>query len=430
MEKNRIISISVISMTALIITIVTVKMNGFNQGFVIKPHNLGQTLAMKQVSYVDQEGRRATPTYSDESYFPHSGNSTKNQFHDDRLSGNSKKCLVNILIYKNGWSLIGRKPTTYRCKNLACSFKLSYSDRPNSLKMKDIVLLYLRSKWNWSELLQVRPAGQIWIFYSRESPLHDQGIMPPSHLLHETYNWTMTYRHDATIGASYGTYIPGEPDVHENDTRNWAAGKTKMAAWMASNCHISGWQRVQFMNKFSRKYLPVDMYGNCGTLKCPKDERCKAILSKYKFYFALENSLCKEYITEKFWRNALEYGLVPIVYGAAKEDYERIAPPHSLIHLADFRSPEELVKYLETLDKNDTLYNEYFDWKKHGRIEVNSLGRTFLPKTFCKMVQKFLEIKNKNEKDVQSEMPPLKSWWRDSCNQNSHCRVVRKVLKV
>jgi hypothetical protein len=51
-----------------------------------------------------------------------------------------------------------------------------------------------------------------------------------------------------------------------------------------------------------KKYIDVDVYGNCGTLSCPRSEEedCRVMAAKkYKFYLSLENSLCKDYITEK-----------------------------------------------------------------------------------------------------------------------------------
>ncbi len=42
---------------------------------------------------------------------------------------------------------------------------------------------------------------------------------------------------------------------------------------------------------------------------------CNSIITKdYKFYLAFENSLCVDYISEKFWR-AMSWDLVPIVLG-------------------------------------------------------------------------------------------------------------------
>lgn len=66
------------------------------------------------------------------------------------------------------------------------------------------------------------------------------------------------------------------------------------------------------------------------------------------------------------------YGMVPIVLGAYKEDYESILPPHSYINVDDFKSVTELAEYLRYLDKNDTAYAEYFAWKEYGEIYVSS----------------------------------------------------------
>ena len=40
-------------------------------------------------------------------------------------------------------------------------------------------------------------------------------------------------------------------------------------------------------------------------------------LARYKFVFALENAVCEDYITEKFWRPFI-IGSVPIIYGSPK----------------------------------------------------------------------------------------------------------------
>jgi hypothetical protein len=47
-----------------------------------------------------------------------------------------------------------------------------------------------------------------------------------------------------------------------------------------------------------------------GPLKCRRSEEnyCFDLLNRnYKFYLAFENSNCLDYITEKFWLNALKY---------------------------------------------------------------------------------------------------------------------------
>ena len=69
-----------------------------------------------------------------------------------------------------------------------------------------------------------------------------------------------------------------------------------------------------------KKYAQVDVYGKCGK-PCPNYLRCKQIISaEYKFYLAFENSICKDYITEKFFR-ILNYNIIPVVLGGGPYDY-------------------------------------------------------------------------------------------------------------
>lgn len=72
-----------------------------------------------------------------------------------------------------------------------------------------------------------------------------------------------------------------------------------------------------------------------------------------KFLTLIKNGV-NDYISEKFWRNALGAQLVPVVYGPHPDDVKRVAPPNSYIHAEDFESPESLVEYLDYLDKNDS----------------------------------------------------------------------------
>lgn len=57
--------------------------------------------------------------------------------------------------------------------------------------------------------------------------------------------------------------------------------------------------------------------------------------------------------------------------GAHPNDYKRVAPKNSYIHVDDFTSPKELSKYLNFLDENDDLYNSYFQWKGQGEFVKN-----------------------------------------------------------
>lgn len=142
------------------------------------------------------------------------------------------------------------------------------------------------------------------------------------------------------------------------------------------------------------------LFSRCGDKKCPRSEskRClKSLREEYKFYLAFENSNCRDYITEKFFYNGLSQNVIPIVMGAHPLDYQRAAPYKSFIHVDDFESPASLAAYLNLLDSNDTLYNQYFQWENTGEL-IN----TYFWCRLCAMLHAPLKYKTYTN---------LADWW-------------------
>ena len=127
----------------------------------------------------------------------------------------------------------------------------------------------------------------------------------------------------------------------------------------------------------------------------------KQLLDNYKFYFSAENSLCPDYVTEKFYR-ALESDVIPIVYGGA--DYAQYAPPHSYIHVADFGSPKELADYLHFLAGNEAMYNRYFDWKEEWEVVKRPLNG------WCDLCAKLNDPESSKETKIYES---ISKWWFD-----------------
>lgn len=138
----------------------------------------------------------------------------------------------------------------------------------------------------------------------------------------------------------------------------------------------------------------MDVYGGCGPLKCARnashwlsEPECYVQLSsQYKFYLSFENSICHDYVTEKFF-NILQYDMVPVVLGGA--DYASIAPPNSYIDTKWFKSPADLAAYLHLLDGHDNLYKKFFEWKSKYVVEsgVPQMSRH----AFCDLCAKLHE---------------------------------------
>ena len=178
--------------------------------------------------------------------------------------------------------------------------------------------------------------------------------------------------------------------------------KTKGIAWFVSNCPTQGGREEYVKNL--QNYIQVDIYGNCGPFKCPRSTDCLKMLSNdYKFYLSFENSLCKDYVTEKFF-NALHYNVVPVVFGGA--DYWRYAPSDSYINVHDFASVKLLSDYLKYLMANKTAYEQYFNWQRRNLDH-------FTPKQtpWCELCEKLHDISI-----PKSGYSDVWHWWVDQGN--------------
>ena len=150
-----------------------------------------------------------------------------------------------------------------------------------------------------------RPPGQIWIFFTLESPMQ----FSPEMFSDSSYNYTASYRRDSVLVTPYEKYVKVRvDDKQEHPQKDYASGKNKSVAWFASNClTVNG--RREYVEEL-RKYIDVDIYGRCGELDCSVfyQDKCFEMLNRdYKFYLAFENSNCVDYITEKFFINGLRY---------------------------------------------------------------------------------------------------------------------------
>ena len=138
------------------------------------------------------------------------------------------------------------------------------------------------------------------------------------------------------------------------------------------NSHCDN-DRISFITNL-RKFINVDVYGGCSrhfkpqTPDCPRTKKCVDIQSQYKFFLAMENSFCIDYITEKYWLNGLDAGLVPVVLGYGDYTNKKLAIPGSYVAARDFGSMEELANHLLFLDKNDDAYNRYHQWRYKYRL--------------------------------------------------------------
>ncbi|CAH1232980.1 FUT5 [Branchiostoma lanceolatum] len=250
---------------------------------------------------------------------------------------------------------------------------------------------------------------QRWVWFAMECPIVTRLRDLVSYS--GVFNWTMTYRNDSDVLTAYGSssliykMLKGKKT---NPNKDYTLGKKHLAVWFVSNCY-------KYLPRFTYaeelvKHIHVDVFGQCGEAVCSKkDFECSNhIIKQYKFYLSFESYKCQEYITEKFWRNAIENEVVPVVFGAPKADYKRYAPPGSFIHVDDFESPKALADYLKILDKDKEKYNQYFRWRTHPPKSAvpEDYGR------WCNLCRKLQQV-CPTERKVYTD---LEGWWKGEDN--------------
>ena len=217
-----------------------------------------------------------------------------------------------ILVYTTFFGITEWVPLQKDCpQENPCSiekFEVTYNKQ--RLAESDFILFHARdmpSVDHLKMLLKTRRLSQWWVYFLMESP----NATPNTEPLNGLFNLTWTYRTDSDIWVPYGSYTDVSVDEKTLVIQNFTEGKSKLVAWMVSNCGPA--LRKEFVHRL-QKYIQVDVFGSCskefGEFKsCPNGPQCRSIISQYKFYLALENALCEDYITEKYWGHLGEFSV-------------------------------------------------------------------------------------------------------------------------
>lgn len=225
--------------------------------------------------------------------------------------GTEKNRTFTVLVWKHGRSIERRFLREYgkemqdpfrKCSVHNC--KLTYEDM--AADTADAILFHLHLTGGPHTFPNRTKLNQRWIWLTDENPYHTFMVAKNKNMADYNgyFNWSMTYRMDSDVPVPYGRTVEmTREEASSHQYIDYFKLKTKTVAVLGSNC--GGRNKRWYYVKELKKYIDIDAYGNCGTLKCPghftKD--CKA-LNDYKFYLAFENGDCSEYITEKVSKSA------------------------------------------------------------------------------------------------------------------------------
>ncbi|CAL2032096.1 unnamed protein product [Caenorhabditis brenneri] len=311
--------------------------------------------------------------------------------HRSRENQNFKK---NVMIYAansyygtpiNSDLVLGTCPEV---KNF-CHVTTNSSDAPHA----DAFIFHNRNFYEVAPRIQflnsIRKPNVPWILWSIESPSHDR--FPGEK---DMFNWTMTYRKDADLWAPYGFLVKRNTSINYDLNPIWSL-KNKTATWLGSNCQTPN-NRIYLIKHMIHRGLKADVWGACGSppgvcdgvLK--QQEPCVLeLIRPYKFYLAIENSNCKDYVTEKFWKSLDDRMAVPIVL--IRETVRELGVLNSAyISVDDFGNLKEFVDYVNKMSNDKELYLKYHEWRRDYEVVFdNGFGGWC---DLCKRLQNLQEI--------------------------------------
>ncbi len=263
--------------------------------------------------------------------------------------GNPVTADLVILVHN---SMFGGLPTD-RAANLppgcAVTMDRQYTDKAAA------VVFHIPTLW---QLPKRKRPGQLWVGWSMESAENYPQLIDPAVL--NRLDLMMSYRLDSDVPAIYTTGVQIVDWALPPDEKR--AGRLCVAL-ISHKDRLSG--RVAYVKELMR-HVDLHSYGKVLNNRA-LPERDLGIVTKlkllrsYKFALAFENSICRDYVTEKLFQ-PLMTGCVPVYRGAPNvEDF--VPGDHCYINTADFTSPQHLAEYLQHLDSDNKAYAEYFAWK-------------------------------------------------------------------
>ncbi|KAI9488799.1 hypothetical protein BDB00DRAFT_846622 [Zychaea mexicana] len=239
------------------------------------------------------------------------------------------------------------RPTISLLKSLHVKYPFFLSDQTRWL----ILIIYI---------LGVK--YQPWILETQESPHTAKFRMDAKEM--RNFDYLASYHLQSAFLFSY--YSPAVMDVATRplpmDFLTHLKKKHKAPiVWIARNCGATS-GRHHYIEQLMQ-YIDVDSYGSClNNVKYPEGKDRMELMGEYKFYLAIENANCDDYVTEKLF-DTLLVSTVPIVDGP--NSYQGFLPDkNAAIRMDAFPDPRELAKYIDYLDKNDTAYLEHMAFRR------------------------------------------------------------------
>lgn len=283
----------------------------------------------------------------------------------DGSSGAPAYPLIPVMLW---WQPFSGDVGVQKCGDHQCYFTTDrqYRSHPN-LK----TILFYGTDFKPHDVPLPRRPGEDWALFNEESPKNN-AIFNHEDMMN-MFNHTATFRRFSDFPLTM-QYLESLEQITDPSFLIPVHVKNKMVdeglapvAYVQSGCDCPT-ERDQLVEDLM-KYIKIDSYGSCLHNKdLPEEIRGSEkmdhrdylnLLAKYKYVIAVENAVCKDYVTEKLWRT-LQVGSVPIYLGAPNiQDY--LPHPDSAILIQDFSSAKDLADHI--LNEDDEKYKSHLKHK-------------------------------------------------------------------
>lgn len=230
---------------------------------------------------------------------------------------------------------VGRRLfTDHHCRFQNC--ELSYKINSDVIATNYDAVLFDAVELNRQiERPENRARHQKYVLVSRSSAAN----YPLPRKFNNFFNWTWTYKLNSDVKFSDIVIKDANLNViGPRENMHWIPieemlptpvriirrlqSKTIAIAWIVTDCVIMERHEyfvVKLRNELRKFNHILNIYGECGNMKCPENkiDACYALLqSEYFFYMSFEDSMAEDYVTESLLI-ALNTYVVPLVFGGA-----------------------------------------------------------------------------------------------------------------
>uniref|UniRef100_A0A0N4ZC06 Fucosyltransferase n=1 Tax=Parastrongyloides trichosuri TaxID=131310 RepID=A0A0N4ZC06_PARTI len=330
-------------------------------------------------------------------------NKRESEYFHGRISKNDRKAILMWTEFFGSSDL-----TNLQCKSLNCDI----TNNKSLLSSSDALIFHF-SDINLTNLPERAFPLQKFVYFTMEAPFSTDSKITPSNY----FNWVMSYNKKSDVLFQYGSKWINFTEGMNVTRLDYAYNKilptkkNKGVIGFISNCATNS-AREKIIDKLS-KYIKMDIYGKCAKdekkkLICPPNIReCeKNLITSYYFYIALENSICDDYVTEKYWSRYM-YNSVPIVM--KRSIYVNIGIPNSsFIAIDDYKNSKEMSEHMKYLMNNPEEYIKYFSYRKEN-IMVMEWDEFSLVNGVCALCSK---LNNFKEMMINEKIPDVSKLYK------------------